>query len=124
MHKNIRKWSGIISVFTILCISSHGAEIDDDWEIVTHDYNAPDCSAYNTEEDFELKVKAFGNTVISVVEGSLINAYNIALNHATHQFSASVAHGTHVVGNIYGQGLALQSAYENEKSILKREQDK
>lgn len=129
MHKYIKKSPRIISAFILSLTHAHSMEQShdsfDDWEIVPHQSSVPD-----EEEDILLKAQALGNTFVSVLGGVSVTACNIVLNiienkiqNSSNQFSAGVALGSHAVGNLYGQGLALRDAYENEKNLLKHKED-
>lgn len=127
----------IPTAFFAFMAASQGMEEDyNDWEIVpSHSgvsndgpsaYSSNNVDDYNVEDDFELKVKAFGNTAITLLEGAGMTILNVGLNIAeerirnnARQFDAWVGMGSAFVGNLYGQGLAFQQAYENEKELLK-----
>ncbi len=127
----------ITTAFFTFMSANQGMEEDyNDWEIVpSHSavsndgasaYSGNNVDGYNFEDDFELKVKAFGNTALNVLSGVGITVLNIGLdiieneaNKSKNQFNSGVALGSHIMGNLYGQGVALQEAYENEKEILK-----
>jgi len=116
----------IVAFLVWMPVSQGMEENYDDWEIVPNDYGNLHNYEENNEEDFELKAKAFCNTAVNVLTGVGITAINIGLNVLENetikykkQFEADVALGSHIVGNLYGQGVALMEAYENEKELLK-----
>ncbi len=99
------------------------------WEFVEDDEDAPEPVFENSKEDFEIKVKALGNTAISLLGGFGMTVCNMSLNiierrlqAASNQFDSGVRTGSQFVGSLYGQGLAIRNAYENEKKSLKKKQ--
>ena len=137
---NNSKFLGVILIpaafFTFMSANQGMEEDYNDWEIVpSHSgvskddlsvYSGNNAYDYNIEDDFELKVKAFGNTALNVLEGVGMTVLNIGLdiieneaNKSKNQFNSGVALGSHIVGTLYGQGVALQQAYEKEKELLK-----
>lgn len=87
-------------------------KIDEEWEIVPHNYDTQS----NKEDDLELKLKAAGNTALSIAGSVGMAACGMGvlflekiIQHRADQFTAAV-----VIGS---------SLYEKEKNLLK-EQDK
>lgn len=106
---------------------SHQVSIYDGWEIV--DYSNISNSSIDNSEDFELKAKAFGNTVLNLLGGAAITVCDFgiqvienSIQRNANKFDAAVGVGSVIVGNLYGQGLAINNAYENEKKLLKEKQ--
>ncbi len=106
--------------------SSYKISIEDEWEMIENS-NISDNSTNNNTEDFELKAQAFGNTVISILGGLGTTVCNIGLNlienkiqNNINQFDHGVRNGSELVGNLYGQGIALKDIYESEKDLLNK----
>lgn len=98
------------------------------WEVI-NDSNDPLNATDDNEEDFELKARALGSTVASILGGAGMHIFNFGINliesriqNNINQFDHGVRIGSQLVGNIYGQGIALERAYENEKDLLKKKQ--
>ena len=92
-------------------------KIDEEWEVVQNNSETQDNK--NEEDDIILSIKAFGNTAISVLGGMVLNIVERTLQQKADQFTAGMMRGSNHIGNAYGQGLAVRSAYEYEKRGLK-----
>jgi len=125
----------ILLILSYLGISVHGAEEKrqfqssytyDGWEIISNESNEHNNEINKNEEDFWLKATAFGNTALTVLGGAGMTIINEGINiieqrikDNARQVDSTIAFGSQLVGTLYGEGLALRQAYENEKEILK-----
>jgi len=104
---------------------SRQLSIYDGWELVD-DYNVSDKPVENDMEDFELKARALANTAVYVFGGAAMTVCNIGINiigntiqRNADQIERGVRAGSQLIGFLYGQGVALDAAYENEKDLLR-----
>jgi hypothetical protein len=109
-------------------IKYHDQSIYLGWELVEYVDNPQ--APIDEEESLELKARAAANTAATLLAGTGMTIYNFGVGVVEHtiartaqRFERGAQAGALLTGLVYGQGLALDHAYETEKARLKNERN-
>ncbi len=115
----------IFLTFIFSLINAHASNNDyedEGWEIVEHS-----TQNYQNEEreDLDIKFKAVTNTALTLMGGVALKLIDTGIYFAEkgietrmNQFQAGFTQASRSAGNLYGNGVAIRTMYNNEKRLL------
>lgn len=106
----------------------HDQSIYQGWEMVEYVDNTQ--VPIDEEESLELKARAAANTAATLLAGTGMTIFNFGvcvventIQRTARRFEQGAQAGALLTGLAYGQGVALDQAYETEKARLKCEKN-